>query len=88
MATSYSKQNDHCLGRSQCERLHQLVLKSGLTVTTLAYELRMSRTHVSCMLSHNLPMARVHKLAIQWVLLMRDVEKRRAARVGIDEKAG
>lgn len=73
MTTKYSSFNDHYVPKEEVAQLHQLVLRAGFTVSTLAYGLRMSRTHTSCMLAGSKPMAMVHKLAIQMLLLKRKV---------------
>ena len=69
MATKYSRNNDHYVKQPERETLRRIMREEGITMVTLAYEMRMQRTHVSGMLGGSKKMAMVHKLAIQFVIL-------------------
>ena len=69
MATKYAKNNDHYVKQPERETLRRIMREEGITMVTMAYELRMQRTHVSGMLGGSKKMAMVHKLAMQFVIL-------------------
>ncbi len=76
MTTKYVANNDHYVSRPAIEKLRRLMRQEALSVTALAYQLRMSRTYVSGMLGGSQKMAHVHQLAIQFVLLKHNAERR------------
>ena len=76
MATKYSGNNDHYVKQPERETLRRIMREEGISMVTMAYEMRMQRTHVSAMLGGSKKMAMVHKLAMQFVIL-----KHRQARV-------
>jgi len=69
MATRYSSNNDHYVKQPERETLRRIMREEGITMVTMAYELRMQRTHISGMLGGSKKMAMVHKLAMQFVIL-------------------
>jgi len=69
VATRYSANNDHYVKQPERDTLRRIMREEGISMVTMAYELRMQRTHVSGMLGGSKKMAMVHKLAMQFVIL-------------------
>ena len=82
MTTKYVANNDHYVSQQTRDKLRRLLRQNELTIVSLAYQLRMSRTYVSAMLGGSQKMAHVHLLAIQMVLL-----KHTAARKAKDRQS-
>ena len=70
MATKHLDTNDHYISEEERRKLRHQVEDAGLTLGQLAFELRMSRPHVTGLMSGRIRMARYHLYAIRYILLL------------------
>ena len=80
MATKYTGNNDHYLRPAEKETLRRYMRMEKITVTHLAYELRVNRSYLSGMFGRSHKMSRVYQLAIPFVLLKARVARQAAER--------
>ena len=69
MPTPYNKQNDHYVDAITRDKMSRLLHAEGMSHADIAYELRMTRTHVSGLLGGSKKMAHHHLLAMQFILI-------------------
>ena len=80
MAKKYSANNDHYIHRPEREAIRRHMRKEKLSVSQMAYDLRVDRSYLSGMFNGHFKMARYHLLAMQMVLLKARVARQAAER--------
>ena len=80
MATKYSGNNDHYVRSPEKETLRRLMRIEKITMTQMAYELRVNRSYLSGMFGVSHKMSHVYLIAIQMILLKARVARQAAER--------
>ena len=83
MAKKYNAQNDHYIRRPERETIRKHMRTEKISVSQMAYDLRLDRSYLSGMFNGHFKMARYHLLAMQFVLLKARVARQAAERVGL-----
>lgn len=80
MPTAYGRGRDHYVNAATRARINGLIKEEGMSHADVAYEMRMTRSHVSAMFGGSKPMAHHHLLAIKFILLKRRSENQQRER--------
>jgi hypothetical protein len=86
MATKYSGNNDHYVRAPEKETLRRLMRIEKITMTQMAYELRVNRSYLSGMFGTCHKMSHVYLIAIQMILLKARVARQAAERARLTKE--